>query len=92
MLLDILSRGQHNVFVALDSTGQCLTLAVPTGTCCFHVIWLRDKALDLQTRNPSTDQKMITLRDVPHDTRLVGIDPLAQPAGGDTMHCPAGSP
>lgn len=38
----------------------------------FHAIWLRDNALDPQTRDPGNGQRLITLADIPADTRLSG--------------------
>ena len=34
----------------------------------FHAIWLRDNALDPETRSPSNGQRLITIHDVPWDT------------------------
>ena len=36
----------------------------------FHAIWLRDNALDPETRSPANGQRMITLGDVPPETRI----------------------
>src|ERR1700722_9131707 len=36
----------------------------------FHAIWLRDNAPDPATRSPGNGQKLITLRDIPPDTRI----------------------
>ncbi|MEL7466383.1 MAG: gamma-butyrobetaine dioxygenase [Pseudomonadota bacterium] len=36
----------------------------------FHAIWLRDNALDPETRDAGNGQRLITLADVPTDTRL----------------------
>ena len=38
----------------------------------FHAIWLRDNALDPATRDPGNGQRLITLADIPPDTRLSG--------------------
>ncbi len=40
----------------------------------FHAIWLRDNALDPQTRDPGNGQRLITLTDIPDDTRLTGAN------------------
>lgn len=37
----------------------------------FHAIWLRDNALDPATRDPGNGQRLITLADIPADTRLI---------------------
>ncbi|MGI9507786.1 MAG: 2-trimethylaminoethylphosphonate dioxygenase [Geminicoccaceae bacterium] len=40
----------------------------------FHAIWLRDNALDEATRSPSNGQRLITLGDIPEDTRIADLD------------------
>ncbi|MEL6794793.1 MAG: gamma-butyrobetaine hydroxylase-like domain-containing protein, partial [Pseudomonadota bacterium] len=39
----------------------------------FHAIWLRDNALDPDTRDAGNGQRLITLADVPEDTRLARV-------------------
>jgi gamma-butyrobetaine hydroxylase len=36
----------------------------------FHALWLRDNAQDAATRSPGNGQRLITLLDIPRDTRL----------------------
>jgi gamma-butyrobetaine dioxygenase len=36
----------------------------------FHAIWLRDNALDEKTRSATNGQRLITILDVPEDTRI----------------------
>jgi [2-(trimethylamino)ethyl]phosphonate dioxygenase len=36
----------------------------------FHAIWLRDNAPDPQTRSPGNGQRLITILDIPADTRI----------------------
>ena len=36
----------------------------------FHAIWLRDNAQDAATRSTGNGQRLITLLDIPRDTRL----------------------
>ncbi|MGI9389173.1 MAG: 2-trimethylaminoethylphosphonate dioxygenase [Boseongicola sp.] len=36
----------------------------------FHAVWLRDNALDPETRSPGNGQRLIALGDVPADTRI----------------------
>ena len=36
----------------------------------FHALWLRDNAQDVETRSPTNGQKLITLADIPPETRL----------------------
>ncbi len=40
----------------------------------FHAIWLRDNALDAETRWPGNGQRLITLDDIPRDTRIKGAE------------------
>ncbi len=77
--------------------GNAVKIAWDNGrTARFHAIWLRDNALDDQTRSPANGQRLITLQDVPQDTRIAdvrlaggGIDVSFHPEGR-TMHFPAG--
>ena len=36
----------------------------------FHAVWLRDNALDPQTRSPGNGQRLITVLDIPRDVRI----------------------
>lgn len=36
----------------------------------FHAMWLRDNAQDAETRSPGNGQRLITIGDIPADTRL----------------------
>lgn len=36
----------------------------------FHALWLRDNAQDAATRSPTNGQRLITLLDIPRDTRI----------------------
>jgi [2-(trimethylamino)ethyl]phosphonate dioxygenase len=40
----------------------------------FHAIWLRDNALDPKTRSPGNGQRLITVLDIPPDTRVAAVD------------------
>ncbi|MBV9220144.1 MAG: gamma-butyrobetaine dioxygenase [Methylobacteriaceae bacterium] len=46
----------------------------------FHAIWLRDNALDPQTRSPGNGQRLVTILDIPADTRVARA---AVTTGGD---------
>ncbi len=51
--------------------GAALRLTWQGGeTARFHAIWLRDNALDPETRSPSNGQRLITLQEIPSDTRI----------------------
>lgn len=56
--------------VDIAPDGQYLTLSSPGGATRFHAIWLRDNAPDAQTRSPDNGQRLITLGDIPADTRI----------------------
>ena len=50
--------------VEIIDDGQALSL---DGTR-FHALWLRDNALDAETRSPGNGQRLITLSDIPDST------------------------
>lgn len=51
--------------------GAALALDLPGGgRHRFHAIWLRDNARDEETRAPGNGQRLITLGDIPGDTRI----------------------
>ncbi len=56
---------------AIREAGASLDLTWANGRSArFDAIWLRDNALDPQTRAPGNGQRLITILDVPADTRL----------------------
>jgi gamma-butyrobetaine dioxygenase len=50
--------------------GRVVELSIEGQPSRFHAIWLRDNALDAATRSPSNGQRLITLLDIPADTRV----------------------
>jgi [2-(trimethylamino)ethyl]phosphonate dioxygenase len=51
--------------------GTAASLSWADGTSArFHAIWLRDNALDPETRSPGNGQRLITILDVPSETML----------------------
>ena len=66
--------------VTIDPSGEYLTLINSTGRRRFHAIWLRDNASDPQTRAPENGQRLIALRDIPHDISITKTD-----LNGDTL-------
>ncbi|KAE9627585.1 2-trimethylaminoethylphosphonate dioxygenase [Parasedimentitalea maritima] len=56
--------------VTTEPTGTHLTLVTPNGSRRFHAVWLRDNAQDPDTRAPGNGQRLITLRDIPAQTRI----------------------
>lgn len=56
---------------AIREAGASLDLTWANGRSArFDAIWLRDNALDPQTRAPGNGQRLITILDIPADTRL----------------------
>jgi gamma-butyrobetaine dioxygenase len=43
----------------------------------FHALWLRDSALDPQTRSPGNGQRLVTLLDLPRDVSITTADVTA---------------
>lgn len=57
--------------LSTDSFGKYLTLTFEDGRQSrFHAIWLRDNALDPQTRAPGNGQRLITLSEIPADITI----------------------
>lgn len=56
--------------VSVDPSGSFLTLTTAMGASRFHAIWLRDNAQDAETRAIGNGQKLITLADIPLETRI----------------------
>jgi gamma-butyrobetaine hydroxylase len=50
--------------------GRAVELRLDGKPARFHAIWLRDNALDEQTRSVTNGQRLITILDVPEDTRI----------------------
>ncbi len=54
--------------VGIEEGGKVLAITGPGGPMRFHAAWLRDNALDPQTRDPGNGQRLITLADWPAET------------------------
>ncbi|MDU9005103.1 2-trimethylaminoethylphosphonate dioxygenase [Sedimentitalea todarodis] len=67
--------------VSVDPSGEFLTLRSKKSTYRFHAIWLRDNANDPETRAPGNGQRLIALRDIPAETRVMGVDLKGQTLG-----------
>ena len=61
--------------VALLDQGASLAARLGGESLRFHAIWLRDNALDPATRSPGNGQRLITLADIPADTRIAAASP-----------------
>ena len=57
--------------VSIENGGAVLRLCQPDQPDLrFHAFWLRDNALDPDTRDPLNGQRLITMNDLPKDTSL----------------------
>ena len=54
--------------VSIENGGAVLRLESGAAARRFHAIWLRDNALDAETRAPGNGQRLITLGDIPPAT------------------------
>jgi len=54
--------------------GQAVELDLVGGAHRFHAMWLRDNAQDAATRSPGNGQRLITLLDIPSDTRIASAE------------------
>ena len=50
--------------------GNSIAVDTGTGRARFHAIWLRDNALDAETRDPGNGQRLITISDIPAETTV----------------------
>ncbi|MGI9402017.1 MAG: 2-trimethylaminoethylphosphonate dioxygenase, partial [Rhizobiaceae bacterium] len=62
------------VSLSVDPSGQFLTLSTPSKPLQFHAIWLRDNSPDPETRAAGNGQRLITLRDIPKDTKIASAE------------------
>lgn len=51
--------------------GRAVELSFGARNARFHALWLRDNALDAETRSPTNGQRLITVLDIPAETRIV---------------------
>lgn len=63
--------GEAAAAVEVIEGGRALALREGGGSLRFHAIWLRDNALDAATRSPENGQRLLTLQDIPADTRIL---------------------
>ena len=56
--------------VKILDDGQAIGVVWAGGSARFHAIWLRDNAPDPETRDPGNGQRLITLADIPAETRV----------------------
>lgn len=50
--------------------GKTIELTLDGKACRFHALWLRDNAPDAATRSPANGQRLITILDIPAETRI----------------------
>ena len=63
--------------VSVSENGDFVTVNFGTTRHRFHAIWLRDNALDPETRSAGNGQRLITLADIPADVRISVASPVA---------------
>ncbi len=68
--------------VSVSEDGSVLTLEQAGKATRFHAVWLRDNALDPETRAVGNGQRLITMADIPGDIRVE-----AASVAGDTVTC-----
>ena len=56
--------------VTIAPQGQFISLTVAGDTCRFHAMWLRDNALDKNTRSAGNGQRLIALTDIDVSTHV----------------------
>lgn len=57
--------------VEIIAQGSAVAVSWPDGRVArFHAVWLRDNVPDADTRDPNNRQRLITLADIPPDTRI----------------------
>jgi len=80
--------------VAVIDGGRALALGRGEGRLRFHAIWLRDNVLDATTRSPDNGQRLITLQEIPTDSRILAAEVLGRDLavtfgpGGSTARFP----
>lgn len=67
--------------VDIDPSGAVLSLALSGRLHRFHAVWLRDNALDPETRAVGNGQRLITITDIPENTHI-----SAAALEGDMVH------
>ena len=65
-----LQRQSFESPVRLLGGGAAVEITLDGEARRFHAVWLRDNAQDPQTRSPGSGQRLITLLDIPPDTRI----------------------
>lgn len=54
--------------------GRAIELAHGTASRRFHALWLRDNAGDPATRSPGNGQRLVTILDIPAETRIAAAE------------------
>ncbi len=77
----------------LADGGKILSVSFDGKPCRFHAMWLRDNAPDGETRSPGNGQRLITVLDIPKDTRITvadvteaGLSVRFEPEGKDIVY------
>ena len=59
-----INNGADMNSVSIDPDGQIIRLTMANRAHRFHAIWLRDNALDPNTRSTGNGQRLIALQDI----------------------------
>ena len=72
MMADGRPRSEHPFLsgAQLLDDGAAIEILLDGKPYRFHAIWLRDNAQDVETRSPGNGQRLITLLDIPPNTRI----------------------
>jgi gamma-butyrobetaine dioxygenase len=80
----------------LADGGKIVSVTFDGKTYRFHALWLRDNAPDGSTRSATSGQRLITILDVPRDTRVIsadvteaGLSVKFEPEGKEIVYSPA---
>ncbi len=80
--------------ISIENNGKVLRLSSSSAEMRFHAIWLRDNALDPETRDPVTSYRMIRFKDLPVDLHISTAEVLEDELictfapGGKTVRFP----
>ena len=75
-----MNNGAYMNKVAISPHGQFISLTVAGNTHRFHALWLRDNALDKDTRSESNGQRLIALTAVRRSKPHLWARPIGWPS------------
>lgn len=69
--------------------GQAIGVTLGGERRRFHALWLRDNARDAETRSPANGQRLITVLDIPAETRIAEAE-VTEEGGLSVLFAPEG--